>query len=95
MAFVKGFQELEPVFGATQSYYKKAKVLFDGERKWLKSYNTIVASIGIDGRLHKHWDGYSATTMRHVVEFAKQNKIIAPNKARWKALPLEALTYQT
>lgn len=37
--------------------------------EFLRSYNTIVACKDNSGRVVKLWDGYSATTMKHLNEF--------------------------
>ena len=53
-----------------KSFYGKAVVFKATDGKlFLKSYNTIVASIDTDGNFSRHWGGYSATTMRHINAF--------------------------
>ena len=66
--------ELSPVDGR-KSFYGKAKVLIDENgTKYLLSYDTIVASRNADGKLFNHWDGWSATTGRHIKAFCGLNK---------------------
>ena len=67
--------ELSPVDGR-KSFYGKAKVLINNESgtRYLLSYDTIVASKTSDGRLFSHWDGWSATTGRHIKAFCGLNK---------------------
>lgn len=49
----------------------------------LRSYNTDVAYFSNDGKFHKMWDDYSATTLKHINLFRK-NKGLAPlNKREW------------
>lgn len=70
--------ELDARYDARQSFYNKAYVVESKKDKKLYSYNTLVAKVtkNSDGYneslvLDKA-AGYSATTMRHVKEFAKQ-----------------------
>lgn len=57
--------ELQPIDGR-KSFYNKAKVteLDNGDIE-LTSYTTIVARIH-NGKFERLWNGYSATTMRHI-----------------------------
>lgn len=49
----------------------------------LRSYQTDVAYFDHDGKFHKTWDDYSATTLKHINLFRK-NKGLAPlNKREW------------
>ena len=69
---------LEPRYDRAQSFYGKAHVLIDVDcrfTQWLQSYDTIVAAYHEDTGLFylgSAWD-QSATTLRHVKEFIKQN----------------------
>lgn len=65
---------LEPVEGQGQnSFWKRAKVIKDGNFTLLKSYDTIVCGIKrkADGgrTFYRFWDGYSATSMKHINAF--------------------------
>lgn len=72
MAGVKYSEELEPQFDRRKSFYGKAHVLrMDDGSIILQSYATQVAVIK-DGKLGIRGD-YSATTTRHIKEFARQN----------------------
>lgn len=81
--------ELKPIHDRAKSFYGKAFVIvedFNGvEIKALKSYDTIVCEI-YGGDFRRLWNGYSATTMRHVNEFAAQNGINDGGKAWWDSL---------
>ena len=68
-----------------KSFYGKAKVIEteDGFR-FLKSYDTIVACEDKDGKIHKLWDSWSATTGRHI------NAFCGLNKSEWAKLELES-----
>ena len=59
-----------PCLDCRKSFYGKAHVIEhdDGTRE-LQSYNTIVCRLTPDNHFIKLWDGYSATTTRHVNSF--------------------------
>ena len=48
----------------------------------LTSYYTDVAKID-DGKLIKLWDGWSATTKRHIDEFCRLFNMPSPSKYQW------------
>lgn len=64
--------ELRTVYDNRKSFYGKALVLQceDGS-KLLRSYNTIVAKINVNGK-YESYGKYSMTTSRHQKEFYKQ-----------------------
>lgn len=66
--------ELEPRYDSAQSFYGKALVIRDGSTDYLYSYLTPVACYSDkDGlTLFSEWE-CSATTLRHVKEFAQQH----------------------
>lgn len=70
--------ELTPKFDSRKSFYGKAKISFEGDRRLLLSYDTPVAFIEPD-RLPVMLDGWDSTqtTLRHVKEFLKQNDCTA------------------
>ena len=61
--------EIMPNDGRKSFYGKAVAIKAKDGKLFLKSYNTIVASIDKDGNFSRHWGGYSATTMRHVNAF--------------------------
>lgn len=68
------FYELTPV-NNQKSFYGKAKILIDDEgNKTLYSYNTKILTITKDGKILKHWSGWSATTGKHIFAFCGMNK---------------------
>lgn len=73
-----------------KSYYGKAVVI---ERLngiiCLRSYDTIVCYIGLDGRFVRTWGGYSATTMKHINDFIDFYNINGGGKKWWLSLPVE------
>ena len=86
---------LIPRYDSRKSFYNKA-IVSDGALwqnsdglielknegiKYLYSYNTCVCYIDNSENVHllPHWN-YSATTLRHVKEFLKQNNFKAENK---------------
>lgn len=82
-------ENLNPEFSNQKSFYGKAIVLRTNDELQLQSYNTIVCGTKRDGTLIKYWDGYSATTMKHIKEFAKQFcRGLEINKKERDKLPL-------
>ena len=73
--------ELTPKFDSRKSFYGKAKISFEGDRRLLFSYGTPVAFIEPD-RLPVMLDGWDSTqtTLRHAREFLKQNGVKADSK---------------
>lgn len=72
--------ELCPYYDSAQSFYGKAKVFEIENDVFLMSYDTIVAFFNRDTKIAKVMDTYSATTLRHIKEFLKQNGFKAENK---------------
>ena len=68
-----------------KSFYGRAKVIEAGENKLLRSYETIVAYLDKTKKLHRTWEGWSATTARHVDAFAGRGI----RKAEWEKMPVE------
>lgn len=61
--------ELSPIDNR-KSFYGKAHVIQNGHTVQLQSYDTIVLEWDEDKKtLTRYWDGYSATTMRHINSF--------------------------
>jgi N12 class adenine-specific DNA methylase len=79
--------ELSPMGNdRAKSYYGKARVIEkDNGEKVLLSYNTEVCKITKNGEFIRLWDGYSATTMRHVNSFLLLFDIAGGGKAFWEA----------
>lgn len=81
------FTELTPEFDSRKSFYGKAKIFHSDTNvytKYLYSYGTLVAMVDTEDyevELYQYWD-YSATTLRHVREFLKQNGFTADSKAQ-------------
>ena len=66
-----------------KSFYGKAIVTKDENGETLRSYQTDVLRRNPDGSLTRLWDGWSATTGRHIRAFA------GINKAEWDKLETE------
>ena len=78
--------ELKPIHDSARSFYGKATVTeYSNRLSILTSYKTEVAAIK-DGHPVRLWDGYSATTQRHINEYFTQNGISATGKAEWLKL---------
>lgn len=66
--------ELMPNDGR-KSFYGKAIVEIDNEgSETLYSYGTPILTKRTNGEMVKHWDGWSATTGRHIKAFCGLNK---------------------
>jgi len=66
--------ELKPT-GSHKSFYGKAKVeIADDGTETLFSYDTAIIKRTPAGELMKLWDGWSATTGRHITAFCGLNK---------------------
>ena len=66
--------ELKPTTNQ-KSFYGKAQVIVSSDgTQFLKSYKTIVLKRKPDGELARTWDGWSATTGKHIAAFAGINK---------------------
>ncbi|MBP3631239.1 MAG: hypothetical protein J6J23_07140 [Clostridia bacterium] len=66
---------LQPYNTSNKSYYKKAQVHYDNNTNTfsLQSYSTIVATYNDTTKtLTKCWNGYSRTTMKHIIDFVRQ-----------------------
>lgn len=83
---VKSF-ELRPIDGR-KSFYGKARVINPGYGYIsLVSYDTTVCSLDLESRKFiRHWNGYSATTMRHVNAFRAMYGLPALSKSEWLSL---------
>ena len=69
-----GVFDLIPTDGH-KSFYGKAKVVVIGKKAYLKSYDTIVMGKDLEtGELFRTWEGWTATTGRHIKSFAGINK---------------------
>lgn len=78
-----------PCLDRRKSFYNKAKVREENGNKELISYVTTVCSIDSNGGFHRLWDGYSATTMRHVNSFRMMNGLKAISKDEWDEMEVE------
>lgn len=80
--------EMRPL-NRQKSYYGKAKIIFNGGKTVLQSYNTMVCEIDGNGKFKKLWDGYSATTQKHIINFCKMYGVPCGGKSWWESLPVE------
>ena len=85
--------DLKPIHDSRKSFYGKAFVgVVENSREkiiTLWSYNTPVCEI-YNGVFYRLWNGYSATTMRHVNEFCAQYGINGGGKKWWDSLEVVA-----
>lgn len=84
---------LAPIYDSRKSFYGKAKVteVESGNTKidTVISYDTPVLRVTYDNNkvtFTKLWQGYSATTMRHINEYLSQHGFNFGGKAWWDAL---------
>jgi hypothetical protein len=73
-----------------KSFYNKAYVLYmaDGS-KVLESYGTKVCRVTADSSVQRLWNGYSATTMRHVNSFMASCNLPYGGKKWWEGMEVE------
>lgn len=80
--------DLPVMNGTRKSFYGKAKIIeYENGDVELLSYNTVVCRIH-NGSFQRVWNGYSATTMRHINAFLTFYKIEGGGKTWWNALQI-------
>ena len=81
---------LQPRFSNRKSFYKKAKIITNGDTITLHSYDTDVCSYNLKTHTFKKlWNGYSQTTMEHINEFCNQYDLATFNKKQRDAYPCD------
>lgn len=68
------------------SFYGKAIVVQDMTGWTLYSYGTAIVRIS-NGKAARLWDGYSATTMRHIQAFCDKYGVYCGGKKWWEGVP--------
>lgn len=76
-------------YDRAKSFYGKAKVIEKDGETLLQSYDITVCKIDKSGEFVRMWEGYSATTMRHINAFIGMFGISGGGKKWWDALPVE------
>ena len=66
--------ELTPTDGRKSFYGKAVVIVEDNGTETLYSYNTPIIKRLVSGELVKLWDGWIATTGRHIQAFCGLNK---------------------
>lgn len=66
--------ELTPTDGRKSFYGKAVVIVKDNGTETLYSYNTPIIKRLVSGELVKLWDGWTATTGRHIQAFCGLNK---------------------
>ena len=80
---------LQPIHSNQKSFGNKAKLVWTTGYTTLCSYDTKILSYDNSRQtIIKHWDGYSATTTRHINEFLLQHLKKGCTKKEWEAIPL-------
>lgn len=73
-----------------KSFYGKALVYeADDGTRTLRSYGTAVCQLLPDGKFRRMWNGYSATTMRHINAFLYLYSAPGGGKAWWDKINCE------
>ena len=79
-----------PCYDNRKSFYGKAKVLENGAKYTLYSYETPVIEYNKKtGEIERLWDGYSLTTMRHVNSFLRHFYLKGGGKKWWDSLAVK------
>lgn len=85
--------DLIPV-DSRKSFYGKAKVIetnYCNVKQYdLMSYNTVVCSY-VNGEFIRLWNGYSATTSRHIDSFRSFLDLPRMSKKEWIELPVKGV----
>lgn len=76
-------------YDRAKSFYGKAKVIEKDGETLLQSYDTTVCKIDKSGEFVRMWEGYSATTMRHINAFRAVVKS-GGTRSRWRKSPTAA-----
>lgn len=75
---------ISKVYSKTKKICDRAIILYDNyNTKTLKSYHTYICRIDRDGNFTKLWDGYSATTMKHINIFREMFGLSTMTKYDW------------
>lgn len=79
-----------PCYDNRKSFYGKAKIFEQGDKYILYSYDTPVIEYNEKTEEVKRlWDGYSATTMRHVNSFLRHFYLKGGGKKWWNSLAVK------
>lgn len=77
--------ELSAAYDPRKSFYGKARVVSDGISAKLYSYSTLVAEANPSQGTAKVFNTHSATTLRHIKEFLKQQGFKTVSKSQIEA----------
>ena len=84
--------ELKPRYGS-KSFYGKARIAHVESKSGriyeiLISYNTAVCMIDSKGHFVRLWNGYSATTAKHIAAFMNRYGLPGVGKHEWLEMPI-------
>lgn len=79
---MKTTKELKCLCDSRKSFYGKAEVEQEENNVTLISYNIPIVNVN-NGKITPLWDGWSATTNRHLKEFFKQFWDVEYSKKKW------------
>lgn len=80
--------ELKPHGYNQKSYYDKAIIIEDGNKRILQSYKTKVLEYA-NGKLFRLWNGWSTTTAKHINSFLTAYGLPKLTKKQWFELPIK------
>lgn len=83
---MKNWYNLETIGCSQKSFYGKAKMCLHNDEMLLKSYDTIVCKLDAKGHFIRLWDGYSATTMKHINSFRVACFLPKISKKEWEKM---------
>lgn len=72
-----------------KSFYGKAKLVIDGGKVYLQSYDTFVCCMDESNQFRRLWSGWSATTARHVNAFRSAYELPMISKKEWLAMEID------
>lgn len=75
-------KELKCIYNNNKSFYGKAEVKQEDNDVTLISYGIEIVNV-YNGKITPLWDGWSATTNRHLKEFFKQFWDVEYSKKAW------------
>lgn len=74
---------------AQKSFYGKAKVVMDSGKVYLQSYDTFVCYMDENGQFLRLWNGWSATTARHINAFRNAYDLPVISKKEWNSMEID------
>lgn len=83
----KDAEKYQSRFEIIKSFDSRSAIINDNGVPTLLSYWTKVARLE-NGKMVRMWNGWSATTAKHVTSFCTYYKIPSPSKKEWLKMPV-------